>query len=98
MPYFSTWHGMSGDEWSLIIYGHDIYNYFFNGSDVALDYDKQNWAQVAGLALLWWPCMTFTCHLFAQNTCLPHADELTFRHIVQLLNWRSTIYLYRLIS
>jgi tetratricopeptide (TPR) repeat protein len=79
MPYFSTWHGMSGDEWSLIIYGHDIYNYFFNGSDVALDYDKQNWAQVAGLHY-YGGLYDFTV-TFLHKTLFSSADELTFRHV-----------------
>lgn len=83
MPYFSTWHGMSGDEWSLIIYGHDIYNYFFNGSDVALDYDKQNWAQVAGLHY-YGGLYDFTV-TFLHKTLFASSDELTFRHIVNSL-------------
>lgn len=83
MPYFSTWHGMSGDEWSLMIYGHDIYNYFFNGSDVALDYDKQNWAQVAGLHY-YGGLYDFTV-TFLHKTLFASADELTFRHMFNSL-------------
>jgi tetratricopeptide (TPR) repeat protein len=83
MPYFSTWHGMSGDEWSLIIYGHDIYNYFFNGSDVALDYDKQNWAQVAGLHY-YGGLYDFTV-TFLHKSLFASSDELTFRHIINSL-------------
>jgi hypothetical protein len=83
MPLFSISHGMSGDEWSLMIYGHDIYNYFFNGSDVALDYDKQNWAQVAGLHY-YGGLYDFTV-TFLYKTFFASADELTFRHIINAL-------------
>lgn len=83
MPIFSTSHGMSGDEWSLIIYGNDIYNYFFNGSDVALDYDKQNWAQVAGLHY-YGGLYDFTV-TFLRKTFFNSTDELTFRHTINAL-------------
>lgn len=83
MPFFSTYHGMSGDEWSLIIYGNDIYNYFFHASDVALDYDKQNWAQVAGLHY-YGGLYDFTV-TFLRKSFFPNADELTFRHIINAI-------------
>lgn len=106
MPILSLKHGMSGDEWSLIIYGNDIYNYFFNGSDVALDYDKQNWAQVAGLHY-YGGLYDFTI-TFLHKNIFSSFDELTFRHIINSLvgallflytgllaklfsNWRSAI-------
>lgn len=83
MPIFSTSHGMSGDEWTLIIYGNDIYNYFFNGSDVALDYDKQNWAQVAGLH--YYGGFYDFIVTFLHKTFFSSADELTVRHIFNSL-------------
>lgn len=83
MPILSTYHGMSGDEWSLIIYGHDIYDYFFHASDKALDYDKLNWAQVAGLHY-YGGLYDFTI-TFLHNTFFSSADELTVRHIFNSL-------------
>ncbi|MFA6149794.1 MAG: tetratricopeptide repeat protein [Chitinophagaceae bacterium] len=83
MPVFSTSHGMSGDEWSLIIYGHDIYDYFFKGSKVALDYDIQNWLQVAGLHY-YGGLYDFTV-TFLHKTFFSGADELTVRHVFNSL-------------
>ncbi|MDI9319132.1 MAG: tetratricopeptide repeat protein [Phycisphaerales bacterium] len=83
MPFFSISHGMSGDEWSLIIYGHDIYDYFFNHGTKALDYDVLNWQQVAGLHY-YGGLYDFTV-TFLHKTLFPATDELTFRHIVNSL-------------
>lgn len=83
MPLFSTSHGMCGDEWTLIIYGNDIYNYFFNASDVALDYDKQNWAQVAGLH--YYGGLYDFVVTFLHKTFFASADELTVRHMFNSL-------------
>lgn len=83
MPYLSQWHGMSGDEWSLIIYGHDIYDYFFKGSEVALDYDKQNWAQVAGLH--YYGGLYDFVATFLHITFFQSFDELSFRHVLNAL-------------
>ncbi len=83
MPLLSLKHGMSGDEWSLIIYGNDIYNYFFHGSTVALDYDKLNWAQVAGLHY-YGGLYDFTV-TYLHKTFFSQVDELTFRHIFNAL-------------
>lgn len=80
MPLFSLSHGMSGDEWSLILYGHDIYDYFFKGSQAALDYDVQNWAQVAGLH--YYGGLYDFVVTFLHKTFFSSADELTFRHII----------------
>lgn len=41
MPLISGDYGQSGDEWIQIIYGQDIYNYFFNGDKQALDYTQK---------------------------------------------------------
>ena len=83
MPIFSLRHGMSGDEWSLIIYGHDIYDYFFNHGTKALDYDVLNWQQVAGLHY-YGGLYDFTV-TFLHKTFFAATDELTFRHIVNSL-------------
>ncbi|MGC4057555.1 MAG: tetratricopeptide repeat protein [Chitinophagaceae bacterium] len=83
MPLLSIPHGMSGDEWSLIIYGHDIYDYFFKGSKVALDYDVQNWAQVAGLH--YYGGLYDFVVTFLHKNIFSSMDELTFRHIINSL-------------
>lgn len=83
MPILSIPHGMSGDEWSLIIYGHDIYDYFFKGSKVALDYDVQNWAQVAGLH--YYGGLYDFVVTFLHKTFFASCEELTFRHIINSL-------------
>lgn len=41
MPLLSSQYGQSGDEWLHIIYGQDIWNYFFNGNTQALDYSAK---------------------------------------------------------
>jgi tetratricopeptide (TPR) repeat protein len=83
MPLLSVPHGMSGDEWSLIIYGHDIYDYFFKGSKVALDYDVQNWAQVAGLH--YYGGLYDFVVTFLHKTFFAASDELAFRHVINSL-------------
>lgn len=83
MPVFSISHGMSGDEWSLMIYGHDIYDYFFNHGTKALDYDVLHWQQVAGLHY-YGGLYDFTV-TFLHKTLFAATDELTFRHIVNSL-------------
>ena len=83
MPIMSTHHGMSGDEWSLIIYGNDIYDYFFNHSTKALDYDKLNWQQVAGLH--YYGGLYDFSVTFLHKTFFQHADELTVRHCINAL-------------
>jgi len=83
MPVLSLSHGQNGDEWSLILYGHDIYDYFFAGSNKALDYNVLNWLQVEGLHLyggLYDFSVTFLHKTFFAGT-----DELTFRHIINSL-------------
>lgn len=83
MPILSLKHGQSGDEWTLIIYGHDIYDYFFNGSKKALDYDVLNWLQVEGLHY-YGGLYDFTV-TFLHKTFFNGTDELTFRHIINAL-------------
>ncbi len=91
MPILSLKHGQSGDEWSLILYGHDIYDYFFSGSKKALDYDVLNWLQVEGLHY-YGGLYDFTV-TFLHETFFKSADELTFRHIVNALVG-ATLFLY----
>jgi tetratricopeptide (TPR) repeat protein len=83
MPICSLSHGMSGDEWTLIIYGNDIYNYFFNGSKVALDYDIQNFNQVKGLH--YYGGLYDFVVTFLHRTFFSSVQELTFRHIFNSL-------------
>jgi hypothetical protein len=83
MPILSVSHGQSGDEWSLILYGNDIYDYFFNGSQKALDYDVLNWKQVEGLHY-YGGLYDFTVTLLHKKI-FSGIDELTFRHIITSL-------------
>jgi tetratricopeptide (TPR) repeat protein len=83
MPLLSLQHGQSGDEWSLILYGNDIYDYFFNGSKKALDYDVLQWKQVEGLHL-YGGLYDFTVTLL-HRSLFSNVDELTFRHIINSL-------------
>ena len=39
LPLLSHAYGQSGDEWLQIVYGQDIWNYFFHGDQQALSYD-----------------------------------------------------------
>jgi len=41
MPSLSRQYGQSGDEWLQIIYGQDVWNYFFHGDKQALDYSNK---------------------------------------------------------
>lgn len=50
MPSLSHSYGQSGDEWLEIIYGQDIYNYFFHGDPQALSYENKN-LQFKGMEL-----------------------------------------------
>ena len=83
MPILSAKHGQSGDEWSLILYGHDIYDYFFKGGKQALDYDVLNWMQVEGLHY-YGGLYDFTV-TFLHQTFFKNSDELTFRHVINAL-------------
>ncbi len=42
MPLLSHSYGQSGDEWVQIVYGQDIWNYFFKDSKQALDYSNMS--------------------------------------------------------
>jgi hypothetical protein len=79
MPFFSVSHGQTGDEWTLIIYGNDIYDYFFNHSTKALNYDGQS-LQVEGLHY-YGGLYDFTV-TFLHKKMFATTDELTFRHII----------------
>lgn len=83
MPILSTDHGMSGDEWSLIIYGNDIYDYFFKGSKAALDYDVHNSLQYAGWQY-YGGLYDFTV-TFLHKKLFPFTQEYMFRHIINAL-------------
>lgn len=83
MPLLSVHHGQSGDEWSLILYGNDIYDYFFADSKKALDYDSLNWLQVQGLHY-YGGLYDFTV-TFLHKTFFSGTDELTFRHVINSL-------------
>lgn len=82
MPLLSVPHGQTGDEWSLMLYGHDIYDYFFNNSTKALNYDGQS-LQLEGLHY-YGGLYDFTV-TFLHRTFFASADELTFRHIINAL-------------
>jgi len=82
MPLLSVPHGQTGDEWSLILYGHDVYDYFFNGSTKALNYDGQG-LQVEGLH--YYGGLYDFVVTFLYKTFFGSADELTFRHIINSL-------------
>ncbi len=91
MPVLSLAHGQSGDEWSLILYGNDIYDYFFKGSTKALDYDVLHWKQVEGLHY-YGGLFDFTV-TFLHKTFAPGANELTFRHVFNAL-FGAGLFLY----
>lgn len=42
MPLISHQYGQSGDEWLQLEYGHDIWEYFFNGNPQALGYSNKS--------------------------------------------------------
>src|SRR5690606_33326087 len=39
LPALSPAYGQTGDEWLQLLYGRDIWDYFFNGATQALGYD-----------------------------------------------------------
>lgn len=82
MPVLSVPHGQTGDEWSLMIYGNDIYDYFFNHGTKALNYDGQS-LQVEGLHY-YGGLYDFTV-TFLQKKIFTSVDELTFRHIINAI-------------
>ena len=82
MPMLSVQHGQSGDEWSLIIYGNDIYNYFFHHNPKALNYDGIS-LQFDGLHY-YGGLYDFTV-TFLHKTFFSFVQELTFRHIVNAI-------------
>ena len=83
MPILSVAHGQSGDEWTLILYGNDIYDYFFNGSVKALNYDLLNWKQMEGVHY-YGGLFDFTV-TYLHKTFAPGVNELTFRHVFNAL-------------
>ncbi len=50
LPSLSHSYGQSGDEWLEIVYGQDIYNYFFHGDKQALSYENKS-LQFKGMEL-----------------------------------------------
>jgi len=50
LPSLSHSYGQNGDEWLEIIYGQDIYNYFFHGDKQALSYENKS-LQFKGMEL-----------------------------------------------
>jgi hypothetical protein len=83
MPILSVAHGQSGDEWTLILYGNDIYDYFFKGSLKALNYDLLNWKQMEGVHY-YGGLFDFTV-TYLHKTFAPGVNELTFRHVFNAL-------------
>jgi tetratricopeptide (TPR) repeat protein len=50
LPSLSHSYGQTGDEWLEIVYGQDIYNYFFHGDQQALSYENKS-LQFKGMEL-----------------------------------------------
>lgn len=82
LPLLSIPHGQSGDEWIQTLYGTDVYNYFFYGDPISLDYNlvKTSRAQMEGLH--YYGALYDFAVVFLHKTFFPFTDELLFHHMV----------------